>query len=351
MQKPQREHQPLHAIIRDTTATNHCRPLPKDYILGKNKKAVVIFPGNACKTTEAANGMCKIAEEMLKEKAKDCDIICFYYPELKPHMTMSEKRLSAKETGEAYFDQYLLPLIATTEESNELKRKSANQAAGNMARIMNITQCYGSYIAESLENEFAQTMPALEYLPGETDFILKQSLIIHHNNISEYMGDIPVKMSHLERITKSDKKRAQRNYNPQSFQEYIKNEQLTDEEVLFVPLSQNEYVLLANRLTKEGGDEHNGGQWEKYKTPAGITEEKIVTAMIQEFLSKTEPMNDLRDLLYKSHRHNRLNIPYDDLNDIVEYGAEFSEDYKYNKKQNKSNTLTSTLIKTNHIHD
>jgi len=337
----------IHAIIRDKDAPFHCRRLEQNFTVKKGKKTFVIYPGLACRNEEQANGMIKIVEKELGDTADKCDLICLYYPDLKKDMTHQEKRLSAKETAAEAFDHFLLPLISQTDKDGNKKRLSANAAAAMTANLNFYPHCYGSYIIEAHEEQLAKLMPELSYLPAETDYILKQVVCIHHNNISEKLGEYQPQMSHIERLTKSDKKRENRQYKPGSFQDFIKNEQLGDDEVLCVSLAQNEYAMLVNQLTLEGGDEHNGGQWENLKTPAGQKEEDIIRGVMRERATSNRCIKDIPDLMYQAHQNQKMNISYEDLNEVIAYGEEMSEDYhEYREKHQTPDMMLIKHIKS-----
>lgn len=323
----------FHAIMRDKDAPFNCRRLEQNFSLKKGKKTFVVYPGLACKSEEQANGMLKILEKELGDAADKCNLICLYYPDLKKEMTRQEKRLSAEQTAEMTFSRFLTPLISQTDENGNMKRISPNLAAAAASNLNFYTHCYGSYIMEAHEKQLAKLLPELGYLPAEADYISKQIVAFHHNNISEYMGEKETLMSHIERLTKSDKKREERTYQPGSFQDFIKNEQLADDEVLCVALNKNEYALLVNRLTVEGGNEHNGGQWEENKTPAGQKEQDIIRGVMRERVISNRCIKDIPDLIYFAHEDKLMNISYDDLNDVMGYGEEMSEDYHYHKQK------------------
>ena len=51
--------------VRDMQAPSHWREAPTDFSLLDNYKTIVIFPGSGSTEAKAANGMCKIFENML----------------------------------------------------------------------------------------------------------------------------------------------------------------------------------------------------------------------------------------------------------------------------------------------
>ncbi len=335
---------PLHAIIRDKTAFLHCRELPNDYKLSQNKKTIIIFPGGACTDSKSANGMCKIVEGMLGPYARLCNIICFYFPELNPDMTLAEKRLTAQNTADHFFEQYFIPLITKKDEqTGNLSRISPNLAAGNTSRVMFFTHCYGSYILESLEDNITKTMPELNYKEMEIANITKQILAVNNNNISEFMGIKDKLLTYLNRITKKDPRQLGRTYPEGSCQRFIQKEQLTDDEILLTPFTKSCWSLVVNQLTHEK-DEHNGGYWSQNKTAIGLLEEKIVSALLQESLLSKTPLQSIPKRLQEAQSHGILQLDPGTYQDMVTYGQEFADDYQSYRKENHYPPSNTTEI-------
>ena len=272
--------------------------------------------------------MCKIVEQMLLEKSPACEIMCCYYPKLTKSSSRKEIWQSAEELGKEIYQAYFKNLIATTDSKGHSKRISANLAAQNLSNVMLFTHCYGSYIVETIEKELTQDMQKLNYLPAEQNYILKQLFVMHNNNVSEHLGTFEPRFTHLQRMTKSDDKRKKITYPSGSFQQFIQEETLTDDEVLLVKLSPNEYVLLAKQLTKDGLDEHNGAQWVENKTPAGEIEHNLATALLNEWLINKKPLTDIENMIDNANTHYHPDISPKKMNQIKEYGAEFAEDYQ-----------------------
>lgn len=330
------------AIIRDTKLPNHCRQLPLDFTPRPNRKTIIILPGNQTNTPEAANGMCKIVENMLQKYAPLCDIICFYYTDLDTKASPEQIRKDAQNIGNMIFKNNLSPLISSNNK-NEKARISANTAAENMRNVMLFNHCFGSYITEAIENNFKSNFNKLNYLKTEQKYIAKQLFVVHNNNISENMGEYEPLFSHLERFTKADRKRQKTTYQNHSFQRYIQDEPLTQDEVLLVPVRQNISALLTAQLTKEGGDEHDGAQWDENKTEAGLIEEDIASGLMAEFVLSKKPLDNIAKEIQNAHNHGLINLSNEKLQEITEYGQEYADDYQeYRQKK----ILKSAQLKT-----
>jgi len=327
------------AIIRDLSTPNHCKDISMEEISlllsDENTKTVTIFPGYAATDRKAANGICKIPEIILGDEAKNTKIICFYYPDLSGRASYRETHNLKKEMKEAenignyIFDKCFLPIVADCPPERELNRISSNKAAMKMRSNQLFTHCFGSFVVETIDYNFNKALTALGYWESEKEYILKQTLVIHHNNLSENLGVRSLMMTHLERLSKSDKLRDALYYNPTSIHEYIKKEPLTDDEVLFVPLpnNNNTAILLSKHLTQKGGDEHTGAQWEDNKTLSGKKEENIANGTMKYANKSKKPMEDLEHVMYNAQQQNYMNIKYEDLNDIIEYGKEYADEY------------------------
>ena len=333
------------AIIRDLSAPNHCKDISVEEIAAllrdEQTKTMVIFPGFAATEKRVANGMCKIPEKILGDEAKNTKIISFYYPDLgkttyKETHNLKKEMKQAEEIGNYIFKNCFLPIVADCPPERVLNRISSNKAAMKMHSNQIFTHCFGSFIAETVDYNLSNALTSLGYWDSEKEYILKQTLVTHHNNLSENLGERALLMTHLERLSKSDKIREALHYAPTSIHEYIKSEPLTDDEVLFIPLKNNTAILLSKQLTKEGGNEHNGAQWEEKKTSSGEKEEKIANGVIKYANKSKKPIEDLEHLMYDAHQHNDIDIKYEDLHEIIEYGKEYADDYgEYCRQVNK----------------
>jgi len=295
-----------------------------------NKKIINILPGSACCNKWAAKGMIKKVVKEL-DNAEDKAIIgCLYFRDLGQGMPDEYYYRTADICAKEFFEVCLKDRLPVKDEDVS----SVKKAGAIMRRNMYFTHCYGSFMMESIEKCYQKRMAELGFTAHEQDIILRQSLSVEHNNISINLGEYEPKLSHLQRETCADEKRAERNYQKTSINDYIKQEPLADDEVLLIPLSKNEYMTLTKQITKDGYKEHNGAQWEEYKNNAGEREDSLCRGIMQQFILDNRPIEDIENLSKEAYQNHLMdNIDEDEFNSMLEYGKEYGEDY-HNYRQN-----------------
>jgi len=305
----------------------------------ENKKVVNILPGSACCDKWAAKGMIKKVVKELGNAQNKPLIGCLYFKDLGQGMPDEYYYRTADICAKEFFEVCLKNQLPAKDKNEYETFPSVKKAGAIMRRNMYFTHCYGSFMMESIDKYYQKRVAELGFMPSEQDIILKQSLSVEHNNISVNLGEYEPKLTHLQRETCADEKRAERQYLKASINEYIKQEPLADDEVLLVPLSENEYMSLTKQITKDGYKEHNGAQWEEYKSEAGEKEDSLCRGIMQHFILDNRPLENIENLSYNAYQ-NRLidNLSYDELNSINEYGKEYGEDFHHYRQQLKAKT-------------
>ncbi|MBP5353199.1 MAG: hypothetical protein J6Y91_05490 [Alphaproteobacteria bacterium] len=287
------------------------------------KKTVLILPGSGVNSAKEANGMCKVVEKMLPEDRKDDYQICSLYYDnsytmFRPTVIRAEK----------IFDEYIVPLIATKDANGDLHRLSAQQAAHNLRNLTVVTHCYGGYIMQEMDKLLKRTMEDLGYLGGEQSYIHRQLFVVQHNNIDEDLGCEDFGSTNLIRISAADEKTWRGEMLEDSFRFYAETNKIQEQDMLYLSVSENTRVLWADRITKDGRREHNGGYWLSsiYKTEAGKTEEQLFQTIFTEAVT-TDKMIDsmeqiIRDAVQKKPEQRSL------FNKVMRKGKDFSNRFK-----------------------
>lgn len=342
----------IRVVLKDDTAADGIKEINlKKYaeIMAKpdNKKIVSILPGSACRDKWAAKGMIKKTVQELGNAQNNAIIGCLFFKNLGQKMTDEYYYRTADICAKEFFEVCLKNQLPPKDKNEYVTFPSVKKAGAVMRRNMYFTHCFGSFMMESIEKCYQKRVEELGFMPLEQDLILKQSLSVEHNNISYNLGEYEPKLTHLQRETCADEKRIDRHYQPASINEFIKKEPLANDEVLLVPLSKNEYMTLTKQITKDGYDEHNGAQWENYKTASGEKEDCLCRGIMQQFILDNRPLEDLENLCYAAHQSGLIdNISYDELNDINEYGKEYGEDFhRYRQNMKATTNLRAAKLK------
>lgn len=306
--------------IRDLNAPNHWRSAPKNYSFSGHK-TVLILPGSATNSAEAANGMCKVVERALSEKdRKDVDICCLYYPQ------KTKGRTGSVERALTLLDKYIMPLVSKEGKKGEQVKISADKAAKNLRNLTIFTHCYGSYMVEAIDIKLASDLQNLGYSKQERENIQRQLFVIHHNDISDLLGAVKMKSTNLYRITQADERRNLCRYKSDSFQYYAQTEQLGEDEALYVKVGKNERALLIKQITEEGEDEHNGAYWhDDKKSEGGETERALFEAIFSEAVRSYYPLDNIEELVRQLTR--RQPLLKEEFTDPMTYGKEFGDEY------------------------
>lgn len=280
--------------IRDLNSENHWREATEDFSF-LDKKTILILPGSGTNSAEAANGMCKIAEDMLPDEVKDKWQICSMH-----YSTSKIDNMATALRAQMMFDRYFIPLIATKDENGDLHRLSEEEAAQNARNLVIFTHCYGGYIMEALEKQMTTLMQELRYSEKEISKIQKQIFVIQHNNIDRDLGNTDSKTTQLHRISKADEELGADETYYGTFRHYTTiTNNIAEDNCAYVKMTDNQRVLYTKRITKVGQKEHNGGYWidRIHKTTAGCKEEEIFKVIFDEITTSNYPIENMEQVL------------------------------------------------------
>ena len=325
----------LYGGIRDMKASRHWRPLDDNFSLLGTAKKIIVLPGNDSTTPKQANGMCKIAADLLPTGTYQ---ICgFYYSD------QNRTPQSVDERATQLLD-YFIPLFAKKDKAGNWQRLEAEAAAKNMRNITIITHCYGSRIATALGKKIHKLMKQIGYSAKETDFIERQIFAVHHNTPEENFGLDKYCFSNLYRITKADERLKKTKYAEGGFYPYLSKENMAADEVLLAPLSENVEVSLVPRVATNGISEHSGAYWadNNQKTLAGKLEEKICRAIIKSIVSTKHLIENMQQIIEATF--NGTSELSAKKTEVIEYGQEFADGYfDYAQENGASNQIYNTI--------
>ena len=308
--------------IRDNRdSLRHWRQMPQDYSLRTKPKKVLVLSGKGVQTAKAANGMCKVVENLLGTAAKNCEICGCYYPE--NEKTVQNTALRAMEI----VDKFLVPLIADKDENGNLTKLSFAQACRNMRNVVVVTHCYGSRVMAVIDEQLDQIMRDIGYSETQAKLIHRQLFVAHHNNPREDLGSKALNSTNLYRITQADERNTPEEFVIGSLQHFISTEEMVDDELLLMPISATEHALVIKRISDGVESEHNGGYWIKpyEKLSAARLEETAFRIVLQEVVGSNYPIENLTEIEEKAW-HGNPDIQ-DYATQIREYGQEFADDY------------------------
>lgn len=169
--------------VRDYNADNHWRDCDEEFSL-LGKKTILILPGSGAQSAKQANGMCKIAEDLLPEAQKDKWQICSMHYE---GDDMGKIPMVIRATD--LLDNYLVPLFTTKDKEGDLHKIDAQTAAQNLRNVVIFTHCYGGYVGKEIERKMSELMTEIGYTDRERDNIMKQMIVIQHNNIDTNISE------------------------------------------------------------------------------------------------------------------------------------------------------------------
>ncbi len=307
--------------LRDANVSKHWRELPRDYSF-LNHKTILILPGSGTRSAKDANGMCKIAENMLEENIKNSVNICsLYYPRA------TEYREGAAVRALFLLDEYIIPLVSSKNKEGDLVKIDAHSAAKNLRNLVIFTHCYGSYMVETLDEKLFETLKSLNYTPEEQKNIQRQLVVVHHNCISDNMGRLNLHSTNLYRHTQADERCLPTSFKNDGFQFYAQKEILNDNEVLYVKIAENQRVLLVSQVSEYAEDEHNNAYWSDYKkTEGGIKEEKIFNLIFNEAVGSSYQITGIEDFIRQVA--NKSPDSKNVLTEALKYGKEYGEEYE-----------------------
>lgn len=280
--------------VRDLNSEDHwCEATDNFSFL--NKKTILILPGSGTNSAEAANGMCKIAENMLPDEVKDKWQVCSMH-----YSTSRIDNMATALRAQMMFDRYFIPLVATKDEHDDLHRLSEKEAAQNARNLVVFTHCYGGYIMEALEKQMSTVMQELGYSEKEISKIQKQLFVVQHNNIDRDLGNTDSKTTQLHRISKADEELLAADTYYGTFRHYTTTtNNIAEDDCVYVKMTDNQRVLYTKRITQEGQEEHNGGYWidKEQKTTAGCKEEEIFKVIFDEITTSNYPIENMEQVL------------------------------------------------------
>lgn len=333
--------------LRDYNATNHWQVCDENFSL-LGKKTIFIVPGSGTNSEEQANGMCKIAENMLPDDQKGKWQICsMHYEDSRTHTIPTVIRAMT------ILDNYFVPLFSTKDKEGNLHKIDAKKAAENMRDVVLVTHCYGGDIEKVIEQKMSDLMLEIGYTDKERDYIMKQLFVVQHNNIDEKLGQTKMFATHLLRLSAADEETAVSDMLYGSFRHYTLSKKIDNNSVAYLKLSDNERVLWVNRITKDKIDEHNGGYWvkEDYKSEAGLKEELLFKIIFHEVTSSNYPLENMEQILKSAAEKNPVNkkIITECLQSGKDFGAgltQYQDKFIGGFTQLKNKLDTKSLTKT-----
>lgn len=329
--------------LRDENAPNHWREAPKNYSFAGHK-TILIFPGSATHSSQAANGMCKVVESMLSEKErKNADICSIYYPEKTIFREGSVVRAMT------LLDEYIIPLVSKKDKDGYLEKIPADKAARNLRNLIIVTHCYGSYMVEAIDIQLEKDLKTLGYSEKEQNNIQKQLFVVHHNDISDLLSRREMKSTNLYRITQADERRELSKFNSDGFQYYAQSEQINKDEALYVKVGRNERALLIKQVTENGVNEHNNGYWnDEKKSEGGEKEKQIFELIFSEAVRSSYPLDNIEKLLHNIGQQQPEMKNF--LEEPLRYGKEFSDEYaEYHRDFVQKNAVLRQKQKENNL--
>lgn len=307
--------------VRDYNTENHWRACDENFSL-LDKKTILILPGSGTNSKKQANGMCKIAEDMLPDDQKDKWQIC--------SMHYEDSRIFHIPTvirATELLDNYFAPLFSTQDKEGNLHKIDAKKAAENMRNIIIFTHCYGGYIEKEIERKMSELMLDIGYTDKERDDIMKQMFVVQHNNIDEKLGQNKMFATHLLRLSAADEETDVSDMLYGSFRHYAISHKIDDNSVAYLKVSDNERVLWVNRITKDKMNEHNGGYWvkENHKNEAGLKEDLIFKLIFHEVTSSDYLIENMERILRYAAEKNPDNKKV--ITECLKSGKDFSRGF------------------------
>lgn len=311
--------------VRDLNSKNHWRDASDDFSF-LDGKTILILPGSGTNSAKDANGMCKIAEDMLPDDVKDKWQICSMH-----YSTTKINNMATVMRAQMMFDRYFTPLIATKDENDDLLRLSENEAAYNMRNLVVFTHCYGGYIMEALEKQMTTVMQELGYSEKEISKIQKQLFVVQHNNIDSDLGNTDSKTTQLFRISKADEELGAEDTYYGTFRYYAMTNNIAEDDCAYVKMTDNQRVLYTKRITQVGQKEHNGGYWidKSHKTTAGCKEEAVFKAIFDEITTSNYLIENMEQVLKNAADRNPETAKI--LRQAIIEGKNFNDGYAAHK--------------------
>ena len=308
--------------MRDLKAARHWRALEPGYSLRKKPKKILVLPGNGAETAKSANGMCKVAQDLVGNTGVEYEVCGFYYPDndKSPQATIAR--------AETLLHEYFVPLIADKNQIGELQRLSEADACQNMRNVVVMTHCYGSRVMAAIDAKLDEIMADIGYSETEIKNIHRQLFVAHHNNPRDDLGQCELYSSNLYRITQADERNRPIKYEQDSFPYYLTTEDLQADEVLLSAINDTEHALIIPKICHGEESEHNGAYWldKNKKTHAGQMEEEIFRTIFKEAVTSTYHIESLEQLEERAIQKNPSLRSL--FAQITEYGQEFAEEYR-----------------------
>lgn len=307
--------------IRDYKAASHWRNCDENFSL-LDKKTILILPGSGTNSAEQANGMCKIAENMLPDDQKDKWQICSMHYEDKD-TGIIPTTIRAIDL----LDNYLVPLFTTKDKKDDLHKIDAQTAAKNLRNVVVFTHCYGCDIMQAIGEKMSELMTEVGYTDKERDNIMKQMFVLQHNNIDYDIGNYKNKTTNLIRISQCDEHNYQNKIECGTFHHYKCQRKMPEDKAAYIKLSANDRILFAKQITKFEKKDH-GGYWFRgeFKSEVGKKEEIICKQIFSEIVSTDYPIINLEDVIANSIKKDASNKNI--IGVSIKEGIKFNDEYK-----------------------
>lgn len=239
-----------------------------DSLLGK--RSVIFFPGDGSHSEEAANGCCKVVQNMLlhagvsKENMPHLYGLAYVGGEQKDHRTqvltqLKQTRFGAdyisKDTSEEdlkyyqpFFDHYILPLM-TDDKGHP---RSPSEIRQNLQNVTFASHCHGGFMAYQMEKMMAEKLT--ELYPKEMPELMSNVRMIHFSS-RRPKGKSFAK--HLDIISQSDSDFADESYlEYDDIHRQIHRTPLSEKSAL-ISVSPNEEILLLEKVSDGVSEDAN----------------------------------------------------------------------------------------------
>ena len=275
----------------------HWRDIP-DFKFPDQGSVVLIMPGGTVDNPKSANGCIKrFLDSMGDLKTQDMQVLCAYYDDngvpthriksLKQSGTLIDVKssLPKDELPEApnykpFFDKLLLSVLV-----DENKRvRSTQEICEKLNRLILVGYCYGGFVSFELAKILNTQLKKMKFSSKNRLKICKAFKVVAC--ASRYPMQT-LKSTVLHVVSYSDKQQ-ERNWKHTNFHAFLNTKKRRVDKPAIVKLSENEYVLSAEKLLLiEMDDHHYRGYFYDYSPDFKKTDEgQFVTKFICEYISK-----------------------------------------------------------------
>lgn len=152
--------------IRTNDDKHHFKPLNNNYKI--SKPTIICLSGNSTIDTQSANGMAKMAENLIGVNNQDVDILTIVYRQ-NPNFKINCATFEDYE-GKQIAENLLLPLVV----NDKGDRLEYLEACKNVRNVNFFTFCFGNRVKDTIIYEFNYLLANKAYNKSECDQILKQ---------------------------------------------------------------------------------------------------------------------------------------------------------------------------------